>query len=233
VRDITERGVCVTERSQFPESSDDSQQNHLSDDYRQPYSVPYQHQREDDAFAERVVTPNEEKPTGSGIFGMIKETVQVVLPAILLALVIHVFLAQATVVYGQSMQPGLNPSERLVIEKFSYYLHSPQRGDIVVLNLPHIPELLIKRVVGLPGETIEIRNGTLYIDGVMQEESYEHVPGQTSFGPTTLRPMTYFVMGDNRINSNDSRAFGPVERDTIIGRAWMRYWPLNKFTIIR
>jgi signal peptidase I len=233
VPDITERGVCVTEHSQFPKSSDDSPQNHPSDDYRQLYAVSSQHEREDDAFAERIVAPTQEGSAGSGIFGMIKETVQVVLPAVLLALVIHVFLAQATVVYGQSMQPGLNPSERLVIEKFSYYLHAPQRDDIVVLNLPHIPELLIKRVVGLPGETIEIRNGTLYIDGVVQEESYEHVPGQTSFGPTTLRPMTYFVMGDNRINSNDSRAFGPVDRDTIIGRAWMRYWPLNKFTIIR
>jgi signal peptidase I len=226
----------VTDRSQLPEDNRDSEQNladyeYLGDPHQPPY--PYQLEHQGDSPNGEGVVQREERSGGLGILTMIKETLQVVLPAVLLALVIHVFLAQATVVYGQSMQPNLNPAERLVIEKFSYYLHSPQRHDIVVLNLPHIPELLIKRVVGLPGETIEIRQGVVYIDGVAQEEVFEHIPGETSFGPTTLRPMTYFVMGDNRTNSNDSRSFGPVERDVIIGRAWMRYWPLSKFTIFR
>lgn len=161
------------------------------------------------------------------------ESLQIVLPAILLALVTHIFFAQATVVYGQSMQPSLNPMERLVIEKVSYYLHAPERNDIVVISLPHMSELLIKRVVGLPGETVEIHDGTLYINGIAQEEGFNYVAGHANFGPVTLRPMTYFVMGDNRDNSNDSRAFGPVSLDTILGRAWLRYWPARDFTVFK
>lgn len=159
-----------------------------------------------------------------------REIVQIVLPAIILALTIHLFLAQATIVYGFSMQPNLRPEERLVIEKISYQFHSPQRHDIVVLDLPNMPELLIKRIVGLPGETVEIRRGVLYIDGVPLEETFDHSRSGTTLPPMTLPPMTYFVLGDNRANSNDSRSFGPVKRSSIIGRAWLRYWPFRRFT---
>lgn len=164
-----------------------------------------------------------------GQFG--RELIQIALPAVLLALVIHIFLAQATIVYGQSMQPNLQPAERLVIEKVSYYFHSPDRYDIVVIDLPHMSDLLIKRVIGLPGDTIEIRDGVILVDDVPQKESYASISGDTQLSPITLRPMTYFVMGDNRVNSNDSRAFGPVARSAIVGRAWLRYWPLNQFHI--
>ncbi len=164
---------------------------------------------------------------------VLRESLQIALPAVILALVIHIFLAQATVVYGQSMQPSLNPTERLVIEKVSYYMHSPERNDIVVLNLPQMPELLIKRVVGLPGETVEIHDGVLYINGVAPSEGFSYIAGHANFGPITLRPMSYFVMGDNRDNSNDSRAFGPVSRMSIMGRAWLRYWPVSEFTVFK
>lgn len=162
-----------------------------------------------------------------------KEVLQVVVPAILLALAIHIFLAQATVVYGQSMQPSLQPSERLVIEKVSYYFSAPQRDDIVVLDRPQIADLLIKRVVGLPGESVEIRRGTVLIDGQAIDQSFVELPDGSTYGPITLGDGDYFVMGDNRNNSNDSRVFGPVHRDEITGKAWMRYWPLNRFTIFR
>lgn len=186
--------------------------------------------------AEEEKTARSEPTNRAGetvLAAVLREALQVVLPALLLALVIHAFLAQTTVVYGQSMQPNLNPSERLVVEKVSYYLHAPQRNDIVVLDLPDMSELLIKRVVGLPGETVEIRNGTLFVNGVPQPEAFIELPDDASFGPLILRPMTYFVMGDNRANSNDSRAFGPVPRPWIVGRAWLRYWPLHQLTIFQ
>lgn len=177
-----------------------------------------------------VETGSSVKQTAFLIGTLFKEVLQVVVPAILLALAIHIFLAQATVVYGQSMQPNLQPAERLVIEKVSYYFDEPQRSDIVVLDIPQMSELLIKRVVGLPGESVEIRRGTVLIDGQSIDQSFVDMPGGTTYGPITLGPDSYFVMGDNRDNSNDSRKFGPVSRSTIAGKAWMRYWPLNRFT---
>lgn len=177
-----------------------------------------------------------ESATGVGqalswLGALVKDVLQVVVPAVLLALAIHIFLAQATVVYGQSMQPNLQPAERLVIEKVSYYLGAPQRGDIVVVELPQMSDLLIKRVVGLPGETVEIRRGEVLIDGKAIDQPFVLLSGGTTYGPVTLGPDSYFVMGDNRNNSNDSRSFGPIHRDEIAGKAWLRYWPLNRFTI--
>lgn len=158
----------------------------------------------------------------------LKETVQVVVPALLLALVVHLFLAQATVVYGQSMEPNLFPYQRLIIDKISYLLHSPNRNDIVVLDLPRMNEMLVKRIVGLPGETVEIREGQVIIDGEPLPEPFPHDLSYQTIPPIRLGPLQYFVLGDNRDNSNDSRAFGPVERDSIVGRVWLRYWPLDQ-----
>ena len=167
------------------------------------------------------------QPLGAG--RALVEILQIVVSAVLLALGLHIFMAQATVVYGQSMQPNLMPAERLVIEKISYWFREPARGDIVVLALPDISELLSKRIVALPGETLEIRDGEVWINGAPLEEPYVFNRDETWYGPLTLGPDTYFVMGDNRANSNDSRVFGPVPRQAIVGRAWLRYWPLSRF----
>lgn len=171
------------------------------------------------------------QPVGSWFGLIVKEVLQVVVPAILLALSVHIFLAQATVVYGQSMQPILQPAERLVIEKVSYYFGPPQRNDIVVVDLPQMSDLLIKRVVGLPSEVVELREGQLLINGQPIDQSFIRSPGGATYGPVILGPDAYFVMGDNRNNSNDSRVLGEIPRDAIVGRAWMRYWPLNRFQI--
>ncbi len=95
---------------------------------------------------------------------MTQDTAQIVLPALALALVVHLFLAQATIVFGRSMEPNLQERQRLIIDKISYRLHPPQRNDIVVLSKPDMDEMLVKRIGALPGETIEIYKGVVYID---------------------------------------------------------------------
>lgn len=151
---------------------------------------------------------------------------ETVLPAIVIAVLINLFLAQATRVYGSSMEPNLHTDQRLVVEKLSYRLHEPLRGDVVVLRLPERgPELLIKRVIALGGETIEVRDGQVMIDGVPLQEPYLTQQTRGQYGPVQVPPGYIFVMGDNRGASNDSRIFGPVEVSRIVGRAWVSYWP--------
>ena len=159
---------------------------------------------------------------------IIRETVQVIAPALILALVVHLFLAQATVVFGQSMEPNLSQHQRLIVDKVKYRLQSPQRDDIVVLDLPNMEEMLVKRIVALPGEVVEIRDGVVYVDGNAVPEPYPHDLTPYDMDPVLLGPLNYFVLGDNRSNSNDSRVFGPVHRDHILGHVWLRYWPLDQ-----
>lgn len=161
------------------------------------------------------------------VLRFLRETLQVILPAVVLAVVVHLFLAQATVVFGQSMEPNLSPQQRLIVEKISYHLGSPQRNDIVVIDLPTMEDMLVKRIVGLPGEVISIQSGQVLVNGEALEEPFPHDLDFNSMAPLRLGPNEYFVMGDNRDNSNDSRAFGPVTRAEIAGRVWLRYWPLG------
>ena len=161
---------------------------------------------------------------------MAQDTAQIVLPALALALVVHLFLAQATIVFGRSMEPNLLEKQRLIIDKISYRLHPPQRNDIVVLSKPAMDEMLVKRIVALHGATIELYKGVVYIDNESLPEPFPHEVGILSMPPVTLGPLSYFVLGDNRDNSNDSRSFGPVKREHILGRVWLRYWPFTQLT---
>lgn len=167
-----------------------------------------------------------QKPFLSAVF---QEIIQVVLPALLLAVTVHLFLAQATVVFGQSMEPNLSAYQRLIIDKISYHFRSPHRNDIVVLKVPTMDELLVKRIVALPGETVGIENGIVYINNEPLPELFAHDQSPQNMETQTLGPLQYFVLGDNRGNSNDSRVFGPIDREYIVGRVWVRYWPLNQF----
>ena len=164
---------------------------------------------------------------GSRLVRFLREVLETVLPALLIALLINVFVGQATRVEGQSMEPSLHTDQRLVVEKVSYRFHGPQRFDVVVLRLPSQgEELLIKRVIGLPGETVEFKNGRVYINGEQLDEPFtvdETRPGRN--GTVTVPPLHVYVLGDNRDRSNDSRSFGPVPIDNVVGRAWLSYWP--------
>lgn len=170
------------------------------------------------------------KPQGPsflrGLMRLTYEVLETVLPALVIVLVINAFLAQATRVEGQSMEPNLHDNQRLIIEKITYRFRSPQRGDIVILRLPNRnSDPLIKRVVGLPGETVEIANGQVLIDGKVLDEPYLNQYTYQGMPPRVVPPDEVFVLGDNRGFSNDSRAFGFVPYADIIGRAWFRYWP--------
>jgi signal peptidase I len=152
--------------------------------------------------------------------------------AIGLALVIIVFLYQPVKVEGTSMAPLLSDQERIFINKFVYRFEPIDRGDVVVFWYPlDHSKSFIKRVIGLPGETIEIRRGVVYVNGQTIPEPY--VPPQyadvTDYGPTRVPQGCYFVMGDHRISSNDSRVFGPVANQFIYGRAVFAYWPVDHF----
>jgi len=190
-----------------------------------------------DRFQFEQPQPKPEQPMLS-VFGLLwrwlLELGETILPAIVIAVLINLFLAQATRVYGHSMEPSLHTEQRLVVEKLSYRLHGPHRQDVVVLRMPERgPELLIKRVIALPGETIEIRDGNVYIDGVVLQEPYLSHETRGTYGPTTIPEGHIFVMGDNRGASNDSRVFGPVPLDRVVGRAWLSYWPPDLLGMVK
>ena len=166
---------------------------------------------------------------------LVRELLETILPAILIALVLNVFVGQATRVQGQSMEPSLHTDQRLVVEKVTYRFHGPGRGDVVVIRVPSQgEELRIKRVVGLPGETVEMRDGQVYIDGQLLDEPYTNGSTRSGrIGRVVVPPLHVFVMGDNRDHSNDSRAFGPVPIENIVGRAWLSYWPLRNAGVVQ
>ena len=174
--------------------------------------------------------PEIEQPSTWGLIGVwLVELGETILPAVVIAILINLFLAQATRVYGSSMEPNLHTDQRLVVEKVSYRLHEPLRGDVVVIRMPERgPELLIKRIIALPGETVEIKDGDVYINGELLEEPFTDEHTQAGrHGQVTVPPLHIYVLGDNRDRSNDSRSFGPVPIENVIGRAWLSYWPLE------
>lgn len=163
------------------------------------------------------------------------ELVEIGLLALGIYLVIT-FAVETVHVIGLSMYATLDNDDLLIASKIDYHFHSPQRGDIVILKPPFGQNDLIKRVVGLPGERFEIRDGHVYINGRQLTEPYinpaEPWTVNANATPQVIPSGYYFVMGDNRNHSSDSRAFGPIRSDDIEARAWIRIWPLDKFGFV-
>lgn len=150
--------------------------------------------------------------------------------AVVVCVLLITYVVQAFKVQGTSMSPELGDGERILVNKFLYHFGDIHRGDVVVFWYPEDPSLsFIKRVVGLPGETVEIRDGVVYVDGERVAEDY--VSGENadrrSYPATAIRPGHYFVLGDNRKGSNDSRSWGFVPERYIYGKAFLRIWPLG------
>ena len=159
-----------------------------------------------------------------------------VLETLVLAVFIFVLVNTLTGRYevqSISMEPTLHEGQYLIVSKISYWLHPPQRGDVVVLDPPNQRSTIpyIKRVIGLPGEHIEVRDGRVWVDGVALNEPY--VSGPALYGEDrVLGADEYLVLGDNRNNSSDSHVWGTLPRDNIVGKTVFRYWPPEKWGTI-
>ncbi|WP_054958618.1 signal peptidase I [Paenibacillus dakarensis] len=155
--------------------------------------------------------------------------------AFCIMVLLNMFVFNLSMVKGESMEPTLEESERLFINKLVYRFADPDRGDVVVLkdpsNGPDKKGFLVKRIIGLPGDTVEVKGHLLYVNGKVQNEPYTDVPIEDpDFAPVSIEEGHYFVMGDNRHirKSKDSREFGSVQESDIVGRAEFILWPLSK-----
>jgi signal peptidase I len=174
--------------------------------------------------------PIEDQPSLSRSFGL-RSWLQDLLETLLLALIIFLVINTLTgryKVHGQSMEPSLHDGQYLIASKVTYWLHAPERGDVVVLRPPTSQDGIpyIKRVIGLPGDKIEVRNGRVWVNGVALNEPY--ISGPPAYTKSlTVEEETYFVLGDNRNNSSDSHSWGLLPADNIIGKAVFCYWPID------
>jgi signal peptidase I len=173
-------------------------------------------------------TPSPVEPRKNQLWKEIVELGQSLILGALLAMALQVVI-QPTIVYGQSMEPSLHDDERVILDKVSYRSGTPARGDIVVFPVKGEPLPLIKRVIGLPGDTVEVRDGRVLVNGVALEESYVSGPTAGNMAPVRVSADAVFVMGDNRApgGSLDSRRLGPISLSKLVGRARLAYWPLT------
>lgn len=175
--------------------------------------------------------PTTENPGKS----FLREAAETIVLAVVLFLLLQLVVRNFRIL-GASMLPTLETGQFVLVERVSYWFSEPRRGDVVIFEYPRAPqEDFIKRIIGLPGETVEIESGSVYINGNLLVEPYLAGQPTLTYRPIrlTLGPDEYFVMGDNRAASSDSRAWGPLPRHNIIGRAWLCYWPPSRWGVIR
>lgn len=160
-----------------------------------------------------------------------RETAETLGLSLLLAFGLRTFVAEARYIPSESMLPTLEVNDRLIIDKLSYNFGNPQHGDIVVFYPPdalYEKDAFIKRVIGLPGDVVEVKDGQVYLNGEPQIESYIAARPDYQFGPVTVPADAYLVLGDNRNKSFDSHYWGFVPQDNVIGRAVFRFWPPSR-----
>jgi len=155
--------------------------------------------------------------------------------ALAIALLFRAYVVEARWIPSESMVPTLEVGDRLFVDKISYKLHDIERGDIVVFEAPAQSQQeddLIKRVIGLPGDTVEIKQGIVYVNDQPLDEPYEKEQPRNDFAKITVPANSYFMMGDNRNNSNDSRYWGFVTEEQVIGKALFRFFPFDRITLV-
>ena len=161
------------------------------------------------------------------------EWIVIIVVAFVLSLVIRNFVIDTRIVPTGSMLPTIQLDDRLIVDRLFYKFDMINRGDIVVFkstkDMVSEEEDLVKRVIGLPGEEIQIKNGKVFVNGKALYEPYIAEAPAYEYGPVTVPPNSYFMLGDNRNDSKDSHIWGFVDSDLILGRVWIRYWPLDRF----
>lgn len=174
----------------------------------------------DEAFS----TSAEQQP--SRIWSVIREIIETILLAGIIWLAVN-FATARYVVDGQSMEPNLHTGQFLIVSRLAYRFGSPQRGDIIVFDFPGNPgDDYVKRIIGLPGDTVLIDNNQVFVNDTLLNEPYLPPDDYTTgTGRWVVPEGSFFVMGDNRAHSSDSRAWGLLTKDRIIGKAWISYWP--------
>jgi signal peptidase I len=183
----------------------------------------------------------EEEGTAAAIGSFVWEIFKVLILALVIIIPLRVFVAEPFIVSGNSMVPNFLNNQYLIVDKVEYRFGKPERYDVIVFKYPKdTSQYFIKRIIGLPGETVKVEQGHILVinkdnpDGFVVKEPY--LPNQAvTFGPdtpVTLGSREYFVLGDNRLASSDSRVWGVLPYSDIIGKAWLRAFPLNKFGII-
>lgn len=157
---------------------------------------------------------------------VLKEIIQTALISLGIFFFVYIILVQPHRVKGDSMMPNFVDGELLLTEKVSYHLYKPKRGDVIVFKAPTPQKVdYIKRIIGLPHDNVKIENGTIFVNSIKIEEPYETQATDGSIN-VLLGDKQYFVLGDNRQASSDSRSFGAIDRKAIKGRAWLVYWPI-------
>ena len=181
-----------------------------------------------------------DSPRWRQIGRQVRENLQILAIALSLALLIRIFVAEPRYIPSDSMLPTLQVGDRLVVEKISYRFHPPTPGDIIVFQPPEPlqqelqlqgyakDQAFIKRVIGESGQLVSIQNGKVYINQKPLNENYLAEPPAYQWGPMQVPENQLFVMGDNRNNSNDSHVWGFLPQQNVIGRAFFRFWPLNR-----
>ncbi|HVS79637.1 MAG TPA: signal peptidase I [Candidatus Paceibacterota bacterium] len=182
-----------------------------------------------------VTPPKKDREQGGGFFS---ELFKFALIALFIVLPFRIFIAQPFIVNGASMDPTFKSGDYLIVDQLSYRFENPPRGSVVVFKYPKdTTKYFIKRIIGLPGETVSIQGSSVTIKnaenpaGFTLDEPYIQFPKTDDNLTVTLGPTQYFVMGDNRLGSSDSRAWGPVDKSLIIGRPILRLFPLGEIGI--
>lgn len=163
------------------------------------------------------------------IFNIFKEIFNTALISLTIFFVFYIFLVQPHRVKGESMTPNFEDGELILTEKVSYRFSDPKRGDVIVFKAPVQNKVdFIKRIIGLPKDHLVIRDGKIYVNGYLLHEEYETQSTRAGVN-IVIGENQYFVLGDNRSASSDSRTFGPINRSSVEGRAWVVYWPILKY----